>query len=92
MGYSDKPKHFHLTPSRKKIGRILGRGNKGSLAATVLDPKNNVLQGKVIKCVTKVVAELTGKSAVFKSLQDANTMHLRLSVAVCWTISTRRTC
>ena len=55
MGYSDKPKHSHLTPSRKKIGRILGRGNKGSLAATVLDPKNNVLQGKVIKCVGRLL-------------------------------------
>ena len=55
VGYSSRPKYFRLTPSRKKIGRILGRGNKGSLASTVLDPKNKDLRQKLIKGVGKLL-------------------------------------
>ena len=53
VGY-EKPKLFNLTPSRKKIGRILGRGNKGSLAAMVLHPSNKALQGQVLKQVGRM--------------------------------------
>ena len=38
-----------------KIGRILGRGNKASLATTVLDPKNKALREKIIKGVGKLM-------------------------------------
>lgn len=54
VGYS-KPKYFHLTPSRKKIGRILGRGNKSSLASIVLGPENMGLRKNVVRGVGKLM-------------------------------------
>ncbi len=50
-----KPRRFQLTPSRKKIGRLLGRGNKQSLASIVLHPDNKELQGRVVKGVGKLI-------------------------------------
>ena len=56
VGYS-RPRCFHLTPSRKKIGRLLGRGNKSSLAAIVLHPDNKELRRKVVMGVGKLMYE-----------------------------------
>lgn len=47
-------KLFNLTPSRKKIGRVLGRGNKSSLAAMVVHPSNKELRGHVVKQVGRM--------------------------------------
>ena len=33
----EKSKYFPLTPSRKKIGKIIGRGNKKTIARTLLN-------------------------------------------------------
>lgn len=52
VGYK-KPKYFHLTPSRKKLGRILGRGNRGSLSKVVLE--NGKLRKQVVQRVGKLI-------------------------------------